>query len=263
MILCYASFVEDKGGDEIDNRFWFEKEGQDFPFYNNKPQKVSGWDWLILLSFPFLGFFILTEVYIPFLSVYMNELVSGILLLVLSLLGLRLAVKKNWTLLFKKINKKDIFLVIGYVVGAILVASIIGGAIELFNGSLSENPSATNVSDPNAWQNFLQLRFQELFQLLGEEFLAIIPFLAILHFCTERLGWKRKNSILVGWLLSSVLFGLLHLSTYDWNLIQCIFVIGGSRLILTLPFIQTKNLWISYFVHYFYDMLIFTVAFLN
>lgn len=247
----------------MDNRFWFEEESDDFPFYNNKPQKVSIGQWFVILLFPFLGFLVLTKVYIPFLSLYMNELVSGIILLIFSLLGLRLTVKQDWKLLFRKIRRKDILLVVGYVIGAIIVASVIGGVIELLSGSLTDNPTAIKAGDHNAWRTYLQLRFQEVFQLLGEEFLAIIPFLTLLHLCTVRFGLNRKTGVVIGWVLSSIIFGLLHLPTYDWNWIQCIFVIGGSRLILTLPYVQTKNLWVSYFVHYFYDMLIFTVAFLS
>lgn len=245
------------------SRFWFENKEEDFPFYDNRPQVVTGRQWLLILLFPFIGFLILTKVYVPFFSLYINELLSGIILLAFSLFGLRLAVKQDWKLLFKKVRWKDVLLVLGYVLGAIIVASVIGGVIELLNGSLTDNPTATKANDPSAWVTYLQLRFQELFQLLGEEFLAILPFLAILHLSTVTFGWKRKNGIVFGWIVSSILFGLLHLPTYDWNWIQCIFVIGGSRMILTLPYIQTKNLWVSYFVHYFYDMLIFTVAFLS
>lgn len=236
---------------------------EDFPFYDDQPQKVFGWQWLVILLFPFMGFLILTKVYVPFISLYINELLSGIVLLLFSLLGLCLTVKENWKLLFKKIRWKDLLLIIAYVIGAVIVASIIGGIIELLNGSLTDNPAAINVNEPNAWITYLQLRFQEVFQLLGEEFLAILPFLAILHLVTVKFGWKRKHGVIVGWIISSIIFGLLHLPTYDWNLLQCLFVIGGSRMILTLPYIQTKNIWISYFVHYFYDMLIFTVAFLS
>lgn len=247
----------------MENRFWFERRKEDFPFYDDQPQKVSVGQWLIILLFPFIGFLILTKVYVPFISMYINELLSGIILLLFSLLGLRLTVGEYWKLLFKKIRWKDILLVIAYVLSAIAVASIIGGIIELFNGSLTDNPAAINVNDPNAWITYLQLRLQELFQLLGEEFLAILPFLAVLHLTTVKFAWKRKTGIIVGWIVSSIVFGLLHLPTYDWNLLQCLFVIGGSRMILTLPYIQKKNIWISYFVHYFYDMLIFTVAFLS
>ncbi|WP_321387360.1 CPBP family intramembrane glutamic endopeptidase [uncultured Enterococcus sp.] len=247
----------------MDSRFRFENKNEDFPFYNNQPEKVSGRQWLIMLVFPFIGFLFLTKVYIPFFSLYINELLSGIVLLVFSLLGLRLTVGQNWRLMFRKIHQKDVLLVIGYVVGALIVASAIGGIIEFFRGTLTDNPTATTANDPNAWVTYLQLRVQELFQLLGEEFLAILPFLAVLHISTMKFGWERRKGILIGWIISSILFGLLHLPTYDWNLLQCIFVIGGSRMILTLPYIQTKNLWISYFVHYLYDMLIFTVAFLS
>lgn len=247
----------------MDNYFHFEKKETDFPFYNDKPQRVSGQKWFIILLFPFLGFFILTTVYFPFLSVYGNELASGIILPLFSLFGLMLTVGKNWQLLFKSFGWKELILVIGYVIGAVIIAGMIGGAIELLGVGLTDNPMTTKATDPDAFTVYSQLRFQEIFQLFGEEFLAILPFLAILHLTTTAFRFGRKTGIITAWVCSSIIFGLLHLPTYDWNFIQCIFVIGGSRMLLTFPYIQTKNLWLSYFVHYFYDMLVFTVAFLS
>jgi len=247
----------------MNNYFRFEKKENDFPFYNDVPDAVAGWKWLVMLLFPFLGLLFLIMVYIPGLSSYMNELVSGIVLLLSGLLGLKLTVGKNWRLLFRKIHWRDIQLVIGYVLAAVLIASIIGGIVELVAGPLTDNPLTTKYGDKNALREYFMLRFQEIFQLFGEEFLAVLPFLAILHFMTVKLNVNRKTVIIIAWITSSIIFGLLHLSTYNWNIIQCIFVIGGSRLLLTLSYIQTKNIWVSYFVHYFYDMLVFTVAFLS
>ncbi|MGC6769580.1 CPBP family glutamic-type intramembrane protease [Enterococcus sp. LJL128] len=243
--------------------FWFEKKDDDFPFYRNLPYSVAGWQWLVMLLFPFLGFLSLTVVYIPSLSIYENELFSGIVLVLSGFLGLFLAVGKDWKKLFRRIYPKEILLVIGYVLGAILFASLLGGIIELLSGTLADNPAATNSEGKAALMEYLLLRFQEIFQLFGEEFLAIIPFLAVLHLMVARWQLRRKTAVIIAWIVSSVVFGLLHLPTYDWNIIQCVFLIGGSRMVLTLPYIQTKNIWISYFVHYLYDMLIFTAAFLS
>jgi len=76
-------------------------------------------------------------------------------------------------------------------------------------------------------------------------------------------GVGRKGAIIGAWLITSVLFGLIHLPTYDWNLIQCIVVIGSARMVLTLPWIMTKNIWVSTGTHIINDWLLFTTGLLG
>jgi membrane protease YdiL (CAAX protease family) len=49
------------------------------------------------------------------------------------------------------------------------------------------------------------------------------------------------------------MFGALHLPTYGWNWIQCLVIIGGARLVLTLPYIMTRNIWVSTGAHIIND----------
>jgi membrane protease YdiL (CAAX protease family) len=71
-----------------------------------------------------------------------------------------------------------------------------------------------------------------------------------------------RAAIVGAWLISSLLFGLIHLPTYDWNLIQCIVVIGTARMVLTLPWILTKNIWVSTGAHIINDWLLFGLGLL-
>ena len=64
----------------------------------------------------------------------------------------------------------------------------------------------------------------------------------------------------LAWLISAVWFGAAHLPTYGWNLAQAMIVIGGARLVLSLAFIRSKNLWVSAGAHILNDWSIFTVA---
>jgi hypothetical protein len=90
-------------------------------------------------------------------------------------------------------------------------------------------------------------------QLFGEEVVTLLPFLALLYLLTSRFGVGRKGAIVGAWLVSSLLFGLIHLPTYDWNLVQCIVVTGTARPVLTLPWILTKNIWVSTGAHIIND----------
>jgi membrane protease YdiL (CAAX protease family) len=71
---------------------------------------------------------------------------------------------------------------------------------------------------------------------------------------------NRAASVVVAWVCTSVVFGLLHLPTYDWNWLQCIVVIGGARMVLTLFWIMTKNLWVSTGAHIANDWFLFAMG---
>ncbi|WP_367566034.1 CPBP family glutamic-type intramembrane protease [Lacrimispora sp.] len=63
--------------------------------------------------------------------------------------------------------------------------------------------------------------------------------------------------MLLSWIITAVLFGVFHLSTYNWNIYQAVIGIGIICLILTYPYIKTKNLWVSVIVHIANDWIIF------
>jgi membrane protease YdiL (CAAX protease family) len=100
-------------------------------------------------------------------------------------------------------------------------------------------------------------------QLLGEEVITLLPFLALLQWFSKDLRMGRKAAIVLAWLLTSVIFGLIHLQTYGWNWIQCIVVIGTARMVLTLPWILTKNIWVSTGAHIVNDWVLFAMALLG
>jgi membrane protease YdiL (CAAX protease family) len=97
-------------------------------------------------------------------------------------------------------------------------------------------------------------------QLVGEEVFTLLPFLALMYFLFAKAGLSRKTTIILSWLLTAVWFGAAHLPTYQWHVAQAFIVIGGARLVLTLAFIRTKNLWVSAGAHILNDWSIFTLA---
>jgi len=95
--------------------------------------------------------------------------------------------------------------------------------------------------------------------LFGEELFTIIPFLVILQFSTKVLKTSRKKAVAIAWIVSAIIFGAIHLPTYNWNFMQSILGIGIVRLILTFPYVKTKNIWISFFVHVLNDWCLFLI----
>ena len=57
---------------------------------------------------------------------------------------------------------------------------------------------------------------------------------AILALATGMAGLSRNKAVLAAWLLSALIFGLLHLPTYDWNWVQCVVVIGSGATAATV-----------------------------
>jgi membrane protease YdiL (CAAX protease family) len=92
--------------------------------------------------------------------------------------------------------------------------------------------------------------------------LTILVGWVVLKLFGARMNDSRKTAILVAWLLSALLFALGHLPAYNWNLMQCLLAIGTARLILTLAYIKTKNVWVSTGSHIINDRAIFAVVLL-
>jgi len=95
---------------------------------------------------------------------------------------------------------------------------------------------------------------------LGEEVVTILPFLAVLALLSNRFSVGRKAAVVGAWLISSLIFGLIHLPTYDWNWVQCIVIIGTARMVLSLAWIMTKNIWVSTGAHVINDWLLLTLS---
>lgn len=60
---------------------------------------------------------------------------------------------------------------------------------------------------------------------------------------------------------SSLLFAAAHLPTYDWHWVQSFGVIGTARVVLTLAYIWTRNLWVSTGAHVINDWSEFSFTF--
>ena len=71
----------------------------------------------------------------------------------------------------------------------------------------------------------------------------------------------RRVGIGIALLASSLIFGAAHLPTYDWNWTQSLVVIGTARIMLTLAYILTRNLWVSAGAHILNDWAGFVITF--
>ncbi|EUJ39326.1 CPBP family intramembrane glutamic endopeptidase [Brochothrix campestris] len=88
----------------------------------------------------------------------------------------------------------------------------------------------------------------------GEEVITASMTFLIYRLFGKKLTEKRAWYIAV--LVGSVIFGLLHCSTYDGDLWQCLFVIGIGRLPFTYAWRMTNSLWGGICAHIIYDLII-------
>lgn len=231
----------------------FEPEGPDFPYYTGSPVTISPGGWLLAIAATAAGFAALVTP-MPFTDDNVTVWARVAAFVLLPLLGLILAAPVHWKALFGRVGLREVKLMFGFALLNIVITMAIGTLINAF-GTVASNTSianATNLDDGALVAFFAKVAPQ----LLGEELITMIPFLAILALATGMAGLSRNKAVLAAWLLSALIFGMLHLPTYDWNWVQCIVVIGSARLVLTWAYIYTKNLWVSTGAHIINDWLI-------
>lgn len=231
------------------------RDGRDFPFYDGQPVEVATWRWVVALASVVVALLVL--MFVPVLvpgPLVVGGLISQVLFPAIMLVTFGVLVGRSWTALFRRVGWADVgnmfFFAVLTIVVSIITASLLGAFMELAPNEMGQGLS-------NATPEQLAFFFAGMLpQLLGEELMTIIPFLAILTWF-HRSGMGRTGAVLWAWGLSALWFGLVHLPTYDWNVVQVIVIIAVNRLVLTAAYVRTKNLWVSTGAHVINDGLLF------
>ena len=145
---------------------------------------------------------------------------------------------------------------LGYIVAFIfsIVATEIGHYLGISSTSNAVNDTFTS-------NNFFAIAKEFLLsgtQIIGEELIIIVPFIILMNLMIK-IGMKEKTSIILLVILTSILFGALHLSTYDWNFYQCFIVIGLTRIPFTIASIKQNSIWAGIISHIIFDWSIFII----
>ena len=233
------------------------KPDPDFPYYDGEPVEISAIQWLVPLAAVGAATCILLGQPQVFSESYWR-LGPGVLLAILPLAGLALVTRGHWKALFRKVGLKEI----GWMFAFALLNYAIAIPLGLISVNLFEtaaNPGISGMSDSGVSEQILFFA-NSVPQLIGEELITIIPFIAIMYFLTRKMNVGRTSAIIVAWLVTAVWFAAIHLPTYNWNILQCLVLIGGARLVLTLAYIKTKNIWVSAGAHIINDWATFGFA---
>lgn len=233
---------------------FIERREGDFPFYNGAPVRLGWGRWLFLLGAVALGFATLIAP-LPLFADPIGGFIAAILFSVIPLAALALVAGRHWTALFRRPTIADLKWTPLFIVVNLGASAAVAMVVQLVFGAAA-NP-ATSFGEPT-FAKLAAFYPRTGIQLVGEEVLTILPFLAVLWLAYDRFGLSRPHAIVAAWLVSALPFALVHLPTYQWNWAQCLLVIGTARLVLTLPYILTKNLWAAVFTHVLYDWMLFT-----
>ncbi|MDM0046816.1 CPBP family intramembrane metalloprotease [Variovorax dokdonensis] len=233
---------------------WLEYPGDDFPFYNAHPTLIRGLQWWFVMGMVVLGFaFLTTQLLAP--TGAAAPYLAAILFPVVPLVGLVIVAPAHWHAIFRRVGWRDVmwmFLIAMLNIAVtFLVALTLGTA-----GTMNANAAVAGLVNMSTIDRSLFF-VRTAPQLFGEEVVTILPFLATLYLLSAKLKLSRRQSILGAWLVSSAWFAAIHLPTYGWNLMQCFVVIGSARLVLSLAYIKTKNIWVSTGAHIINDWTLF------
>lgn len=232
----------------------------DFPFYNGAPVAISGRQWLFVMAAVVIGFLALV-LPMPWPGGPWGAMIPAVLFPVIPLAALAHVAPGHWTRIFGPVRGREVRLMFGFALLNLVVSMSVGTILN----ALTQVTSNAATQQLGGMDTAARIAFyaKTLPQLFGEELVTLLPFLALLYLLTQRLDFGRRAAVVGAWLISSVIFGLIHLPTYDWNLVQCVLVIGTARLVLTMPWLLTKNIWVSTGAHIVNDWLLFTVGLLG
>jgi len=227
----------------------------DLPFADGRPLALGPARWAVVLAAVAAGF---AALYLPVPDTGgLGGFLPALLFPLLPLLALRAgAGAQAWTL-FRPVGRRDLVFACGIVVLNLAVSAAVALLVSRWFGA-QDNPVLDRLRGADAGRVALFL-LQTVPQLLGEELLTILPLLAVMA-GLRRLDVARGPAVVTAWLLSAGVFGLAHLPTYEWHVAQCLLVIGSARLVLTLAYLRTGNLWVSTLAHVINDWLLFALV---
>lgn len=240
-----------------EERLPLEPPGREFPFTRGGADAISTQGWLLVVAGVAAGFTALV-LPLPFTDNVLTGWLRALLFVGLPLLALRTASPSGWTAIFAKVGAREVKLMVAFALLNIVISLAVGVAVKTF-GTVTSNAAIAD-SAQLAGARLANFFAKVGVQLLGEELVTILPFLAIVALCRQQAGIGRNASVIIAWLASAVAFGLIHLPTYDWNLVQCVIVIGSARLVLTWAYVSTKNIWVSTGAHVINDWTLIAVT---
>ena len=225
------------------DRFKFEDEGYDFPFYNKNPY-IPKWGWVVL----FVAFIVGTV-----LAVITEKLPLIILGCIVFIVPVLYFLKWDYKAIFRMPSRKDFLLIVALFVGYIVYGMVMGMILKQFGIVSPGTMDSESVT--------VMTLVTSIFSLMGEEFLKFIPFIFFLR-VIYKLSNNRKLSVILSVAIIMVMFACFH-AYNPTMLIFALFVQGFGSIFEFYGYIKTKNLLVPYLTHLLTDEIIFIIALLG
>jgi len=232
-------------------------QAPDFPLYAGDPVRLSGRAWAVLLGAVLVGAACDLFVGVPG-PAWVSLALRGVLFAGVPLVVLHLLAPGTIGRLFQRLRPRAALLAVAVAVVNVVVTFVVGALVASLIGA-EANPMGGTVAGQGALDNVLTF-LAMVPQLVGEEVFTVLPLLAVLTLGTTVLRLSRRSSLVLAVVVSTLLFAALHLPTYDWNVLQCVLLIGTARVILLIPYLVTKNLTASVTAHVLNDWALFGSA---
>lgn len=229
---------------------WLERRDDDFPYYRGLPVEITPARWWVVMAAVAAGLAVLL-LPPPFLRGTFGSFGAAILYFAIPLVALAWAAGPAWTAIFRRLRAIDLLIILGFVLLNYVFTFIDGYLITRFTESTANEAigGSASLEGTARWLLFARTGLQ----LFGEEGMSILPFLALLYWLAGRRGMSRSWAIVIAVLITAVWFAATHLPTYGYNVVQALLGVGVARIILIIPYIITKNIWVSTGTHVLYD----------
>lgn len=198
---------------------------RDLPFYDGVPVDIKGTGWLLIVTSVLIAF--LALILIPLRSFPYNLLPTA-LFVGIPLLALRVSAGQYWICLFHALNGRSLGIMLLFGLATLVGSISVGWVLQQFSEAHA-NPVANEIALVSTTE-IGEAFFVTSVQLVGEELLGILPFLAALWLCVRHLGMSRRLGILIALIVSGLSFGAAHLPTYNWHWAQSLIGIGSARI---------------------------------
>jgi membrane protease YdiL (CAAX protease family) len=234
-----------------------EPTRRDFPFQDGAFGTPSAFRWALALAAVAAGFAALLCGPHLFGA---DQPLPGVLLFVgLPLAGLAVLTRGRLGLVFARPTLRDVGVGVGFGLLNLVVTAVIGWLVtrwlQTAANPVGDTLAALANNDLAAFFGLTGL------QLVGEELVTVIPFLAVLTL-VRRAGGGRALSVGVAAVAAALLFAAMHFPTYHWHVLQTVLIIGSARLVLLGAYLTTKTLWASVIAHILNDWTLFALVLL-
>lgn len=206
--------------------------------------EAKTWKWFLALFLSIASFFGVSLLF-GLLNIK-NEILLALGISICCLLSL-IVVDRDFILkIFLPLKMKDLVYILiglGFSIVAVVISSIV---VEMMGIEGSANPIFDILTEDNIKSFFVST----MIQFIAEEIIFVIPFLFVIN------KFNTKNNILktiVAIIVSSLIFGAMHISTYNFNILQAVLVISIIRTGLSMSYVLSKNLTVTYLIHIIYD----------